>query len=463
MTLFSRLHARLGDLWWYAILLFAAQRVGDVINLFVGLWLVPKYVSQQELGAVLPLSQFASIIGLPMGLVAIPFMKFLSVYSEEGRLGKAKAMIRDVFAGTAVMSLLTFVVAYFLLPLVFERMRVATGALGVLIVLYGIASAASVIFGNAVQGLKLFSAVVWFSALAAPSRFLTMLVSMPFRPISGYFLGQTAAPGVPILGGVFALRKVLGRAVVAEPYWKEDGRAILRYTFPVAVLTIVGLLTLSVDQLVIRHRLSDFESAGYYIISRFAEISLYLGGVLSALMFPLVAGRQEGDDESFRTLKHTLGGALAGGLVVTALLGLLGDSILDLQDHWSQYRPFASEMVVLALVNSTQVVLTCFATFETARGHFRFFWYSLSIPIAKTAVLYLLTGYTFFEGRLPVSWMDAIGHFNPNRLSFILNCFLAANLLQIVCFIFDVFCCRRIGDMKSAEVCYNKPIVSRRG
>ena len=110
----------------------------------------------------------------------------------------------------------------------------------------------------------------------------------------------------------------------------------------------------------------------------------------------------------------------------------MGDSILDLQDHWSQYRPFASEMVVLALVNSTQVVLTCFATFETARGHFRFFWYSLSIPIAKTAVLYLLTGYTFFEGRLPVSWMDAIGHFNPNRLSFILNCFLAANLLQIV-------------------------------
>ena len=40
--LLSRIHAKLGDLWWYTILLFIAQRFGDVINMFVGLWIVPK-------------------------------------------------------------------------------------------------------------------------------------------------------------------------------------------------------------------------------------------------------------------------------------------------------------------------------------------------------------------------------------------------------------------------------------
>ena len=44
MKLISTLHEKLGDLWWYTILLFIAQRMGDVINMFIGLWLVPKYV-----------------------------------------------------------------------------------------------------------------------------------------------------------------------------------------------------------------------------------------------------------------------------------------------------------------------------------------------------------------------------------------------------------------------------------
>ncbi len=50
MGLFQRMHTRLGDLWWYTILLFVVQRFSDVINLFVGLWLVPKYVPQSEFG-----------------------------------------------------------------------------------------------------------------------------------------------------------------------------------------------------------------------------------------------------------------------------------------------------------------------------------------------------------------------------------------------------------------------------
>ena len=60
-TLLDRLHVRLGDFWWYSLMLFAALRFGDLINAFVGLWLVPKYVPSEELGAVLPLTQFATM------------------------------------------------------------------------------------------------------------------------------------------------------------------------------------------------------------------------------------------------------------------------------------------------------------------------------------------------------------------------------------------------------------------
>ena len=56
----AKLHARLGDFWWYSLMLFCACRAADLLNAFVGLWLVPKYVDPSELGAVQPLTMFAT-------------------------------------------------------------------------------------------------------------------------------------------------------------------------------------------------------------------------------------------------------------------------------------------------------------------------------------------------------------------------------------------------------------------
>jgi hypothetical protein len=44
------------------------------------MWLVPKYVPQEELGAVLPLMSFVGFIGLPLSLITIPFLKFITVF-----------------------------------------------------------------------------------------------------------------------------------------------------------------------------------------------------------------------------------------------------------------------------------------------------------------------------------------------------------------------------------------------
>lgn len=424
-------------------MLFAVQRFGDVINMFVGLWLVPKYVPQEELGAVLPLTQAVNLIGLPLGLVAIPFMKYLNVYAERNEFGKIKSLLRDVFAGTAALAVLTFLLAYFLLPLIFVRMRVANGSLSVLIVATSILSAVSVISQNAVQGLKLFKATVWFNAIAAPLRLLLMLVFMPFRPLSGYFVGQGATPGVAVVGSLWVLRKKLGRMVKSVPYWKEDGRAMIRYTLPVAVLTILCVLGTSVEQLIIRHRLSDFDSAGYYMISRFADIATYLGLVFVTFLFPLVAGRKGKDEESQRLVAQAVLGSMTGGLLVTAFLWAFGRNIMVLQDHWRVYESFAGHMAFLALVNVSTVVATCFSTYETAQGRFRFLWYVVPILVVKSVGLYVLTGYTAFVGIVPDSWIALVEELNPNRLGFLLASFLALNLLMIAFYVVDIFGRRR--------------------
>jgi len=439
MTFLDRLHDRIGDLWWYAVLLFVAQRVGDAINMFVGLWLVPRYVSQQDLGAVLPLTQAVALVGLPLGILAIPFMKFLGVYAERGEYGKVKSLLRDVFLGTAALAVVTLLLAWLILPFFFERVRVAAGSLGFLIVLGSVLSAVSTIFGNAVQGLKLFKATVWFNLLGAPFRLLTMAAAMPFRALSGYFAGQCASPATSILGAVWVLRKRLGRDVRSLPYWREDGRAMIRYAMPIAFWTVIATVVTSVETLVIRHRLSDFESAGYYVLTRFTDIASYFGSTFIVFLFPLVAGLAAKGGESRKLLFHSVCGTAVGGLLVGGVLSVFGGWLLSLQPLWSSYGSMSGMMFPICILNVLLMIGTCFVTYEIAQGRFRFFWHAIPILLSRCGFLYAVTSIGFFRGLLPDTVIAIVEGWGPCRLSFVISVLTVGQLVLVLGLAADIF------------------------
>ena len=82
--LLDRLHSKLGDLWWYSLMIFVACRSGDVIQAFIGLWLVPKYVGTEELGAVLPLQQLSNLFAVPLAVLATALAKNVNTYATRG-------------------------------------------------------------------------------------------------------------------------------------------------------------------------------------------------------------------------------------------------------------------------------------------------------------------------------------------------------------------------------------------
>ena len=137
-------------------------------------------------------------------------------------------------------------------------------------------------FVQALQGLKHFSSVAVINAVTAPVRLLVMLVMLPVQGIAGYFSGQLVSETFKIGYAFFALRKHLGRAVVAVKYW-QNWREIVLFTIPVAILVASGSLQGASEVFVIRHRLPDVESAAYYFISRFAEIPTSLWGAVSVV------------------------------------------------------------------------------------------------------------------------------------------------------------------------------------
>ena len=134
-TFLNKLHSKLGDFWWYSLMLFCAMRAADCLNVFVGLWLVPKYVEPSELGAVMPLTQFANFLAIPAAVFASTFRNELTTLAVNRKFGQMKTLMRGVFIATAIFLFLAIVICRFILPAYFERIRVAEGSLAIVILI----------------------------------------------------------------------------------------------------------------------------------------------------------------------------------------------------------------------------------------------------------------------------------------------------------------------------------------
>ena len=73
-----------------------------------------------------------------------------------------------------------------------------------------------------------------------------------------------------------------------------------------------------------------------------------------------------------------------------------------------------------------------------AQGRFRFLWYLLPFILLKSVGMYVITGYTYFEGMLPGSFMQAMSDFNPNRLVVVLSSFLGVNIATTLFIVVDL-------------------------
>ena len=320
-NLAARLRQRLGPVWGAAFVLFAAQRFGDAINAFIGIWLVPRYVPAGELGAVLPLAQVATFVAMPLAVLLTPYAKLLNVHAERGEPGKVKAMFRDASLLALAVLLLTLAATPFFFPLVFRHFGIQNGNLALAIVVSATLGALAPIFTESLRALKRFGVVSLASAIAPPLRLAVMWIALPFRGLTGYFVGQTAGPafqsGVALLD--FLRRH---RGVRCEPWFREDRRVFLAFAIPLAFSTIVGNLR-GMAEMMPMARVPAIESAAYYQITRFTEIASYLGFTLVFVLFPVVSARHERGQGTRRILLQTMCGSLALALAETAALFLL--------------------------------------------------------------------------------------------------------------------------------------------
>ncbi len=407
--MFKKLHERIGDLWWYSAMIFIACRSGDVIQAFIGLWLVPKYVGQEELGAVLPLQQLSGLFAVPLAVIAIVFSKFVNTYATRGEYGKVKCFIRDVLITASIIFLFCIAVAYFAVPHFYERLRIESGALTILILAAGFAGNISQLFTNALQGLKQFKTLTIVNIIGAPIRLVTLLVAMPFRALSGYILGQATPPASSSIISAIAIHRQL-RRIPIDTSWRRDIPAILNYLWPVAIYTAFSTLFGTISTTVYRQRLPEIESAAYYLISRFAEIAGYVGLSMMVVLFPLAAEAHENGKENTTALRHTIIASIVISILLATMFGIFGPSIFAIVDTWKDYLPYVHLLPWNTLIMGAGTIIGVIISYEMACRRFTAPFFIVVFNLFMTVILVSFTGQEFFRGKLPdniVNWMAA--------------------------------------------------------
>ena len=434
---FTRLHARLGDFWWYSLMLFCACRAADVLNAFVGLWLVPKYVGPSELGAVMPLTQFANFLAIPIAAFANTFRNELTRLSINKEFGKLKTLMRGVFAATAVFLFVAIVVARFLLPAFLERIRIVEGSLGLVIIAASFVGAVAPIYSNALQALKKFKAQSAINIIGAPVRLVVMLIAMPSRALTGYFVGQASVPSFNILASVVALKKEL--SVPAERYWSRD--TFKKFSTLIILFLIWGGVTgvySLVESTVIRQRLPDLDSAGYYMATRFSEIAGYLFAAVNLALFPLAA-----DLAKDHAGRHALVlKAIVANVAFCAFVGVascaFGRQVMGLLPHGDEYAAYWWAIPWLTAITAVASVQGFYVTAEIAAGRFGFLKWFVPIDIAYVALLLFVTGFGYFIDCFPLPWAEFFEVHNVRALDTMLWWMTAVNVVKSSCCFFAI-------------------------
>ena len=412
----NKLHSRLGDFWWYSLMLFCACRAADCLNVFVGLWLVPKYVGPAELGAVMPLTNFANFLAIPIAVFASTFRNELTTLALNRKFGQMKTLMRGVFIATAIFLFLAIVVCRIILPAYLQRIRVAEGSLALVIIITSFITAIAPIYGNALQSLKKFKASSAIAILSAPLRLVTMLVTMPLRALTGYFIGQCAVPASQIVGSIFSLRKEL--AVPAEPYWnREIVRRFGRLFIIFGIGAVAGGVSGLVESTVLRQRLPEIDSAAYYMVTRFSDIAGFLANTLVFTLFPFTAElAAKGKDTRPLIVKTSLA-VFVTNAVLAAFFCLFGERILTFLPNGSNYAAFWWAIPWIIAITSINLFTGFYATGEVSAFRFGYMKWMVPLTLLYPAALLFVTGHGYFTAYIPASWTDFLAAHNVNSLS----------------------------------------------
>lgn len=379
-------HNRLGEFWRDSLLLFLALRAADAINLYVAFELVPRYVAPAELGGVLPLVSFATLLSLPLFALAMAVMRESSVLCAKGEYGRLKSLLAGIFAAVGVFGAVALALGGLLLPRALGALRIASAAGGTLAVASAFLGCLAPVYTDALQALKKFGALGAVEIAGAALRGGLLAIVMPFAPVAGYFAGQCLPPLVRIAGGTLAIGKVW-REPSCNWWTPASCRRLLGVFLQLLVYLGAPMLAGTAEQWALRTHCGDYESAGYYLLSRLSDLPNLIALPLLLVLFPYTAGAAERGGNARIYVRHAVVAMLAATALFATVYLRWGSQLLALLPNGELYAALSPALPVLAMASGLTACQTLCTNAAAAAGRFGFLAWFVPLHLGYAAVL----------------------------------------------------------------------------
>jgi hypothetical protein len=228
-------------------------------------------------------------------------------------------------------------------------------------------------------------------------------------------------------------------SIRAEPFWDRD--AVRRMTTAFGLILVyqaIPMVSSLLEQTMIRTVLPSVESAGYYMVSRFADFSHYLTFPLLLVMFPYTATAARKGVSTCPYVVKCSAVTLAVSMMMAIAYAFFGEELLSLMPNGENYITYVKYMPWLVLINALTTCQVFYANAEVSAGRFGFLWWFVPLHLIYMGVL------TF-----------GLQLYGPISLTVLIVCFGVVSVLR---FLFSGIACQA-EDLDSSRVsCLEKKI-----
>ncbi len=422
--------ARLGPFWWHSAVMFVASRMSDVLHIVVGLFLVPLYVPEEQLGAVLPLLQLGAFFGVPLKAAAKTTARYVTGFRVSEEIGRIRTILRDLVVLSLLVSgagavLILAGQSFFAARLRFDGHMVPVLVGGIIVV-----SCWRPVLNLANQGLGHYYRITGAVLVAGIVRIILALMLIPLFALEGYLAMQ-------LFGGLIVCMFLLhGFGAYFKPEVQAvSNRELLRevwgYFLPMLLLTGIMAFQALMEPWIIRHRLPEVESAAYYVASRFGMIPAYIGGALVHFLFPMVSEKHDRAESTSSLQYQVYGTVFCVGIIVTTLFFFSGEWLLNIFSGWRGYVEYSGLLWQTSLIAVGKSIILLYTLHEAACRRFGFLWVLVPVILLEIGGLYSLMGWTFFRGILPSELWQAVDALIVRDISFIIGFMIIARAIVI--------------------------------
>ena len=387
---------RLGPLWWHTLLMFVSSKMGDVINMYIALFVVPDVLDHEDLGAVVPIVRLVAVLSVPLSIILSTSLKYLSLFHVQGASGRVKALVLDLSKFISVLSTLILLFLIVFRDFIEVRLKISDEKILWVVAAMALMSCWKPTVEMAAQGTKRFYALILSQFFGPVVRLLAILAFLDSLQLAGYLLATVLADLSICALLVWSFYVCIKPTIVRESY-SEFFPSIRKYLLPIGLVVLLTSIQTMIEPWIIRQRLSEADSAGFYMATTLGSIPMYFSNAMIPFFFVLISENYERGLSTRKLHLQALGVVLVLGLSVSGVFLVFHQEILGLRPSWSTFSEYGPYVGLLGIIMTGDILLRCHYLHENACHRFRYLWYYTFFIVLEVSLLYGLNLWTHVQ------------------------------------------------------------------